>query len=196
MYQKQSVVRDAEYLKFIRKLPCVACGASWNIEAAHTGAHGMSQKASDLSALPLCRKCHRTADASLHVLGPVKFAELYHLDIPSLIARFNRFYTEKLKGKLMSDPTYAPESCQNCRAGGELNWQPDFEIWACGDCYAEMSMVAEAEATCPVLYEQVTIGNKTVGEIAVLMAEHECAQCCPRKPIDSPAPADAEGRAA
>lgn len=195
MYQRQQPGRNEDYLKWIRKQPCVVCGSSWNVESAHTGAHGLGQKSSDLSCLPLCRKHHRTADASLHVLGPVKFAELHQLDIPSLIARFNRLFQDlpKYSG---SDPMHAPESCDDCGAGGELYWQDEFKTWCCADCFAQMSMIVEAEANCPVLYEQVTSGRKTVGEIADLMAEHECSQCCPRKSIDSPAPADPAERAA
>ena len=108
MYQRQQPERNEDYLKWIRKQPCVVCAVSWNVEAAHTGAHGLGQKSSDLSCLPLCRKHHRTADASLHVLGPVKFAELHSLDIPSLIARFNRLYAEK-PDRIIQRPIRRPQ---------------------------------------------------------------------------------------
>lgn len=97
IYQREKPVRDALYLRFIRMLPCVVCGRRRNIEAAHTGPHGIGQKSSDRSCLPLCREHHRTGNDSLHKLGPVMFAEFHGLDIPALIQRFNQFFDSKLR---------------------------------------------------------------------------------------------------
>jgi hypothetical protein len=47
---------------------------------------GYGQKASDLDAIPLCRRHHRTGADSLHALGPARFAWLHGLDVPGLIA--------------------------------------------------------------------------------------------------------------
>ena len=51
--------RDAQYLRWIRGLPCCCgCGQS-PCDAAHTGSDGgMSVKASDYSCVPLFRRCH------------------------------------------------------------------------------------------------------------------------------------------
>lgn len=59
--------RDREYLAWIRTLPCCACGAPPPSEAAHSGNDGgMSLKASDHSAIPLCAACHRTGQCAYH----------------------------------------------------------------------------------------------------------------------------------
>jgi hypothetical protein len=96
IYQRQEPVRDPAYLKFIRLLPCIACGKHrWHMEAMHTGPRGLGQKASDLDALPGCSKCHR----ELHAIGPVKFQELHRLDFAALRAMFRSFYQTKLSRK-------------------------------------------------------------------------------------------------
>jgi hypothetical protein len=81
--------RNREYLAWIRTLPCVVCGSERGIEASHTGPHGLGQKSSDYSAIPLCIKHHRTGSDSYHKLGPWKFSELHSLDIPAIARRLN-----------------------------------------------------------------------------------------------------------
>jgi len=72
-------VRNPAYLRWIRSLPCSVCRTRWQVEAAHTGPHGIGQKSSDLSAIPLCARHHRTGNDSYHKLGPAKFAEVHRL---------------------------------------------------------------------------------------------------------------------
>jgi len=79
-------VRNPGYLRWIRTLPCSVCGTRRAVEAAHTGPHGLSQKSSDLSAIPLCGRHHRTGDDSYHKLGPRKFAEVHRLDLRAIVA--------------------------------------------------------------------------------------------------------------
>ncbi len=81
--------RDSRYLQWIRTLPCSVCRTTRNIEAAHTGPHGLGQKASDSTAIPLCAKHHRTADDCYHKLGPRKFAEVHKLNISGIVAALN-----------------------------------------------------------------------------------------------------------
>jgi len=78
--------RNPGYLRWIRTLPCSVCRTRRAVEAAHTGPHGLSQKSSDLSAIPLCGKHHRTGDDSYHKLGPRKFAEAHQLDLRGIVA--------------------------------------------------------------------------------------------------------------
>ena len=78
--------RHPGYLQWIRTLPCSVCGMTHTVEAAHTGPHGLSQKSPDWSAIPLCARHHRTGDDSYHKLGPRKFSEVHHLDIPAIVA--------------------------------------------------------------------------------------------------------------
>jgi hypothetical protein len=92
IYQKEVVVRDPEYRRFIKRLPCAACLKAWRIDPAHTGPHAYGVKACDLKCIPLCRKCHDLFDAD-----PYGFAESPKLDIPALIAKFNSFYQTKIK---------------------------------------------------------------------------------------------------
>jgi hypothetical protein len=89
-YARDLPVRDPKYLAFLRTLPCAICGANWGIEAAHTGPHGLSQKASDLDAIPLCREHHRTGKDALDKLGPVEFARAHHVDVRALIAAYRK----------------------------------------------------------------------------------------------------------
>ena len=81
--------RNPGYLQWIRTLPCSVCRTTRAIEAAHTGPHGLSQKSSDLCAIPLCVMHHRTGDDSYHKLGPRKFAEVHHLNIRAIVARLS-----------------------------------------------------------------------------------------------------------
>jgi hypothetical protein len=82
-------VRNPGYLRWIRSLPCVVCRTTRAVEAAHTGPHGLGQKSSDLSAIPLCGRHHRTGDDSYHRLGPRKFAEVHQLNIRAIVARLS-----------------------------------------------------------------------------------------------------------
>jgi len=82
-------LRNPGYLRWIRTLPCSVCRTTRSVEAAHTGPHGLSQKSSDLSAIPLCARHHRTGDDSYHRLGPRRFAEVHHLNIGAMVARLS-----------------------------------------------------------------------------------------------------------
>lgn len=62
------------YLDWIRAQHCIICAAARTrqverTEAAHTGERGLSQKASDLEAIPLCGWHHRLGKDAHHVLG-------------------------------------------------------------------------------------------------------------------------------
>ena len=82
--------RSRTYLAWIRTLPCAVCGETRGIEASHTGPHGIGQKSSDYSAIPLCDKHHRTASDSYHKLGPRKFSQRHSLDVTALVRLLNR----------------------------------------------------------------------------------------------------------
>lgn len=81
--------RDALYLAWIRALPCTVCGSTRGIEASHTGPHGLGQKSSDYSAIPLCYRHHQGGPDSYHRLGAKKFAERHDLNIPAIVRRLN-----------------------------------------------------------------------------------------------------------
>lgn len=81
--------RSSRYLAWIRTLPCIVCRSTRNIEAAHTGPHGMSQKAPDTSCIPLCHRHHQGGEDSLHKLGPRKFQQAHNLDIPAIVRKLS-----------------------------------------------------------------------------------------------------------
>jgi len=58
--------RDSKYLAHVRTLPCLGCGRTEQVQAAHVGGlaagKGWSRKVSDFRALPLCLDCHGLLD--------------------------------------------------------------------------------------------------------------------------------------
>jgi hypothetical protein len=93
IYQPSKPVRDEAYRRFIKKLPCCICGKSWGIDPAHTGPHGLNQKASDMDCLPMCRRCHDKFDAD-----PRGEAQRSKIDVAALVQKLNSFWFEKLNG--------------------------------------------------------------------------------------------------
>ena len=81
--------RNPKYLAWIRTQPCLVCGSTRWIEAAHTGPHGLGQKSPDTSAVPLCAIHHRTGNESYHRLGPRKFSQVHNLDLAAIVRRLN-----------------------------------------------------------------------------------------------------------
>jgi hypothetical protein len=79
-------IRDPKFRAWIRTLPCVVCGRVYGVECAHTGDHGMGQKASDRRGIPLCRRCHDEYGC----IGRRNFETLHELDIEALILRLNQ----------------------------------------------------------------------------------------------------------
>jgi hypothetical protein len=85
---RRGPVRNPAYLKFIRSLRCLICVLQHLVqkgrtEAAHSGPHGISQKSSDLSAIPLCLEHHQTGKDSYHRLG-WRFFEYHGLDLEKI----------------------------------------------------------------------------------------------------------------
>jgi hypothetical protein len=56
-----------------RAQACAACGVEGRREAAHSGDHGLGQKASDYQALPSCPDCHAQGPQAYHRLGKRAF---------------------------------------------------------------------------------------------------------------------------
>lgn len=90
---RRGPARDAAYLAWIRTLRCEACGRRAPSEAAHTGHDGgMSVKASDYSAIPLCHRCHRTGPYCYHGPNRQAFAAMYCLDFDAIVTRLNSIW--------------------------------------------------------------------------------------------------------
>ena len=81
--------RNLKYLAWIRTLPCLICGRTGGVEAAHTGPHGMAQKSADTSAVPLCARHHRTGRDSYHKLGARAFERRHGVDLRAVVERLN-----------------------------------------------------------------------------------------------------------
>lgn len=92
--------RSRPYLAWIRTQPCLVCGSTRWIEAAHTGPHGLGQKSPDSSAVPLCIRHHRTGNDSYHRLGPRRFSEVHDLDISTIVRRLNARPTIRVESGL------------------------------------------------------------------------------------------------
>ena len=90
-------VRNPDYRRFVRRHPCCVCGKTWSVEAAHTGPHGLGQKAPDESCIPLCLIHHRAGRDSYHTLGRVSFCEVHEVNIPAIILRLAGAYAQKMK---------------------------------------------------------------------------------------------------
>jgi len=90
IYQRETPIRNALYLRFVKRFPCVACESTRLVDPAHTGPHALGQKSSDLNAIPLCRKCHDAFDAD-----PRDFASRCGLNVAGLIRKFNRLWESK-----------------------------------------------------------------------------------------------------
>jgi hypothetical protein len=89
-YRPEAPQRDRAYRQWLKRFPCLACGATRLVDPAHTGPHGYGEKASDYACLPMCRSCHEEFDS-----GPVAFSEECSLDIPALIRFFNHLWFVK-----------------------------------------------------------------------------------------------------
>ncbi len=84
IYRSEKPVRNPLYTRWLKRFACAACSSTRNVDPAHTGPRGLSQKSSDTKCIPLCRQCHDAFDAS-----PRAFAKLHKLNIPKLIKHFN-----------------------------------------------------------------------------------------------------------
>ena len=100
---KNKTGKDKGYLAFLHTLPCViphggllhCVNEARIMDAAHLGAHGLSQKAPDRQAVPMCRFHHQTGAQALHKIGPKKFWKLHGLDPEEIIAKLNARYDQK-----------------------------------------------------------------------------------------------------
>ena len=91
-YRREQPERNREYLRFVKRFPCIGCGCTWWVDPCHTGPHGLGQKSSAYSALPMCRKCHDAFDQA-----PRAFAEVHGIDVAGLIEYFKGLWERKVE---------------------------------------------------------------------------------------------------
>lgn len=113
--------KNADFLSFIRGLPCCSCGAVSQVQAAHVRIlpvkeelkGGTGKKPADFAAVPLCFSCHstqhqkgeRTFWANKRV-EPIRYAPflvgcfiLYRLDLATQVAARETFHSLNVKHK-------------------------------------------------------------------------------------------------
>ena len=92
LYISAPPIRSEDYKRWIRSWPCLVCATRRNIEASHTGAHGIGQKSSDFNAVPLCKEHH----AELHQ-GVQEFQERHQLELADVVSMFNALWSARKK---------------------------------------------------------------------------------------------------
>lgn len=99
--QRAPRVRDNAYLSWVRRLPCVCCGSTERVEAAHIRAGysaagwpptGMAQKPDDARVAPLCAACHREGPDAQHRSSERAWWSARGIDPPDLCAALRRAY--------------------------------------------------------------------------------------------------------
>lgn len=92
MYIPGKPIRDKDYLRWIATLPCVICHRG-PCDPHHAVASTIAQKASDLTAVPLCIALHHVfGSEAVHHLGRREFARHFDVDLTAVIMRLNREY--------------------------------------------------------------------------------------------------------
>jgi Protein of unknown function (DUF968) len=91
-YIQAPPIRSEDYKRWIRSWPCLVCATRRQVEAAHTGPHGIGQKASDLQTVPLCKEHH----AELHQ-GVQEFQERHQIELADVVAMFNALWSARRK---------------------------------------------------------------------------------------------------
>lgn len=80
---------DADYLRFIKRQPCVLDHLA--ADAHHVTSRGAG--GSDYQTIPLCRKHHR----ELHHWGRTRFESLYTVNLDREMVRFLEMYVSALR---------------------------------------------------------------------------------------------------
>jgi hypothetical protein len=95
-FPKPESLRSKLYIAWIHLFPCLVCNRR-DVEAAHTGEHGLRTKAPDIQVVPLCVDHHRGV-LGLDRIGPQRFEELYNVDLKAKVLQFiNRYIVEHIE---------------------------------------------------------------------------------------------------
>lgn len=97
-FPKPVRMEDPNYLRFIRRQPCIITGTA--SEAAHIVPPGYgktSSKVSDYRTVPLCPQLHRWSRYSLHGMGRERFEERHGVDLNLEQLRFLEMYLSALR---------------------------------------------------------------------------------------------------
>lgn len=90
---KKRTGKDPDYLSWLHTLPCCVDSHvhTSRIEAAHLGPRGLSTKAPDRQAVPMCGGHHK----GLHMFGPKGFWEKHRQDWREVIEKLNAEYEKR-----------------------------------------------------------------------------------------------------
>lgn len=82
---RRGPLRDESYKAFIRRqVCCCGCGRG-PCDAAHTGPHGLGQKAGDETCIPLWWECH----SEMHRIGQAEFEKRRGICIAYIVEGFH-----------------------------------------------------------------------------------------------------------
>lgn len=85
----KNIVRDEEYLTFIRKQPCIVCNCIHVVPHHESiSGRGTGIKASDLETIPLCHFCHNER----HSTGKHTFSKKYGIEYSKEINKLQKTY--------------------------------------------------------------------------------------------------------
>jgi hypothetical protein len=99
--QRQPREHDKAYLAFVRRQPCMICGTTRGVEAAHVRSgypeagwrpSGMQEKPSDHRTLPLCRDHHREGPKAQHATNERRWWSEHEIYPPEACARLRQQY--------------------------------------------------------------------------------------------------------
>lgn len=110
-----------DYLRWVRQLGCSVDSCVMgdrSVDAAHTGPRGLSQKSSDFSCIPLCRRHHQEFDAN-----PRVFALKTGIDIPALVEALNDIGLTGLSVHRPARKVVSPQFIRSrCVCGWQSGW--------------------------------------------------------------------------
>lgn len=94
--ERRSKHRDKDYLGFVARFPCCACGCKAMVEVHHDPPKSHAGDWHDRKTIPLCVGCHRGGKGR-HLLGREVFERHHGIDIDYEIERFNKLYEGEKK---------------------------------------------------------------------------------------------------
>lgn len=86
--------RDWRYRQWVRSLPCLVCHSAPS-QAAHTGPHGIGQKSSDYSCIPLCHWHHTDGNLALDRIGRARFERTHGIRIAKVIRELGELWRDR-----------------------------------------------------------------------------------------------------
>jgi len=112
--KRQPREHDKPYLAFVRRQPCMICGTTRAVEAAHVRcgypeagwrSTGMQEKPNDRRTLPLCADHHREGPKAQHRAGERQWWAAHGIYPPDACAALERLYEGVEEKAITMTPT-------------------------------------------------------------------------------------------